>query len=121
MGKETPRAKRKRGRTTRTKAVGARRSSGERLRTGPFTLLTRAGPVRARIRQPSPLRLGLDPSYKKGYEVRLLAHSLDAITAVCKLARRAGLRPGTPYDHQKYFVVPIYGRKAVEWIQTNDR
>lgn len=56
--------------------------------------------------------------YKKGYEVRLPVRTKEELRRVRQLLRKAGLKPGKPYNHHSYLVQPVYGKKAVEWFHS---
>lgn len=52
--------------------------------------------------------------YKKGYEVRLVASSLDELRQIQELLIEAGLSFGRPYLKARRIVQPIYGRANFE-------
>ncbi|MBI2565586.1 MAG: hypothetical protein HYV63_00955 [Candidatus Schekmanbacteria bacterium] len=52
--------------------------------------------------------------YKKGYEVRLIAHSEKELAHIQKLLDLLGFRFGEPYPQAGHFRQPIYGREQVE-------
>ena len=67
------------------------------------------------VRRYDPLRRKLlgAQSYKKGYEVRLVANSTEELERIGQLLREAGFRPGAPFGHAQQHRLPIYGREAV--------
>lgn len=74
--------------------------------------------TRGCIRQPSRKRQRRDgPTYKKGYEVRLAVETRSGALRLAAQLRAAGLGAGRPYAHHNGFIVPIYGREAVEWYK----
>ncbi len=42
-------------------------------------------------------------NYKKGYEIRLVANTQRAITAIRRLLRQAGLKSGKPFKKKAWF------------------
>jgi len=52
--------------------------------------------------------------YKKGYEVRLVATSLDELFDIQGLLVEAGISFGRPYVKARRIVQPIYGRDNVK-------
>ena len=74
--------------------------------------------TRGCVRQPNRKRQRRDgPTYKKGYEVRLAVETRGGAQRLAAQLRAAGLRAGRPYAHHSGFIVPIYGREAVEWYE----
>lgn len=55
-------------------------------------------------------------AYKKGYEIRFVLDSEQAVQTVRQLLAAAGLTPGSPYRKSRRIILPVYGRKAVEWM-----
>jgi hypothetical protein len=51
--------------------------------------------------------------YKKGDEVRLVAHSVVELAHIRLLLRRAGFEPGRPFGKGNQFRQPVYGRAEV--------
>ena len=69
------------------------------------------------IRRYDPQRRAREgPSYKKGYEVRFVLDSEDALRVVRRLLTAAKLRPGKPFRKHQRIVQPVYGRTTVEWF-----
>ena len=54
--------------------------------------------------------------YKKGYEVRFVLDSEDALRVVRRLLTAAKLQPGKPFRKHQRIVQPVYGRTTVEWF-----
>ena len=52
-------------------------------------------------------------SYKKGYEVRLVANSETELATIRHLLRAVGFEPGRAFVHASQWRQPIYGRQAV--------
>ncbi len=52
-------------------------------------------------------------SYKKGYEVRLVARSKAELALIRRLLRQAGFKPGRPFVKGRQLRQPLYGREAV--------
>lgn len=63
----------------------------------------------------------LGQKYKKGYEVRLVAYTENELEEMRELLSQVGFRPGKQFPKHHQFVLPIYGRKAVEWFQKRAR
>ncbi len=53
-------------------------------------------------------------AYKKGYEIRLTAASAAELRQLRRLLQAVGLSPGKPYRKARRFILPVYGRDAVE-------
>lgn len=56
-------------------------------------------------------------AYRKGWEVRLVLKDEDEVGLVNPLIRRVGLNPGKAFQKGKKWIVPVYGREAVESFQ----
>lgn len=66
------------------------------------------------VRRPDPkLRAEAPDTYKKGYEVRLVADSQVELREVRRLLRAAGFEPGRPFAKANQWRQPLYGRQAV--------
>ena len=66
------------------------------------------------LRWPNPIRRAADPrTYKKGYEVRLVAESKAELRQIRRLLRAAGFAPGRPFAKARQWRQPVYGRQAV--------
>ena len=52
-------------------------------------------------------------TYKKGYEVRLVANSLAELQTIRRLLAEAGFSLARPFAHIAQWRQPLYGRKAV--------
>ena len=67
------------------------------------------------IRQPNAARAKSDGrSYKKGYEVRLVADSQEELAKIRKHLRKAGFKLAKPYKKGKGMVQPVYGKLHME-------
>lgn len=55
-------------------------------------------------------------AYKKGYEVRFVLDSQQAVRQVRRLLLGAGFRPGRTFRKSNRIVLPVYGRATVEWF-----
>ena len=67
------------------------------------------------VRIPDPkLRKDGGQTYKKGFEVRFVARSETELKQINRLLRRAGFKPGKPYQKGRQTVQPIYGRTTVK-------
>lgn len=67
------------------------------------------------VRRQNLERLGSEGSrlYKKGEEVRLVARSKEELRIVRRLLRKAGFKPGRPFQKGNQYRQPIYGRGEV--------
>lgn len=82
-------------------------------------VLAQAFAARGRLRLPDARRRSRErQTYKKGFEVRLEASSRQEVSRIRGALRAIGLKPGREYRHHRHYVVPIYGRQAVEWFQS---
>lgn len=52
--------------------------------------------------------------YKKGYEIRFVAHSIDELNELCSNIQAVGLKSGRPFAKSRRWILPIYGREAIE-------
>ncbi|MCL6623366.1 MAG: hypothetical protein K6T17_01960 [Fimbriimonadales bacterium] len=69
------------------------------------------------VRLPDTSRKGKKGTgYKKGYEVRLVAHDRDELRAIRDLLRDAGFRVPKFFTKQTRIVQPVYGIEAVRVI-----
>lgn len=69
------------------------------------------------VRAPNPERVTAEgPTYHKGWEVRFVLDSSREVVELARLLRQTGLRHGSPYLKRTQFVLPVYGRPAVEWL-----
>jgi hypothetical protein len=67
------------------------------------------------LRYPNPDRREKESrTYKKGYEVRLVAYSRQELTHIRRLLKAAGLPAGKPFAKVGRWVQPVYGREPVE-------
>ena|SRR2546421_13129244 len=67
------------------------------------------------IREPDRLRRAKEKStYKKGYEVRLVAFTREELGQIRGFLHRAGFPLAKPFAKSRRFVQPVYGRQAVE-------
>jgi hypothetical protein len=77
--------------------------------------LKRAFRQRGYFRVPNEQRRKRDgASYKKGYEVRLVADDEAQLLQLRSLLRRCGFKPGKPFSKSQQRVQPIYGKHAME-------
>lgn len=53
-------------------------------------------------------------TYKKGYEVRLVAFTREELTHIRRLLKAAGIPGGKAFSKAGRWVQPIYGRERVE-------
>lgn len=58
--------------------------------------------------------------YKKGYEVRLVAHDRDELRAIRDLLRDAGFHVPRSFTKQRQIIQPVYGMEAVRVIAQLD-
>ncbi len=66
------------------------------------------------VRRPDAhLRAEAPDTYKKGYEIRLVADSQVELREVRRLLRAAGFEPGRPFAKSNQWRQPVYGRLAV--------
>jgi hypothetical protein len=80
-------------------------------------LLKRAFRQHGYVRMPhAEKRKTLGQTYKKGYEVRLVATSKTELQALRRWIKLAGLTPGKPFEKTNRMVQPVYGQVAVEWF-----
>jgi hypothetical protein len=64
-------------------------------------------------RVPDPkLRRKHSRTYKKGYEVRLVAFSKRELQEIRQLLRAAGIPPGAPHRKVNRWIQPVYGKEA---------
>lgn len=69
------------------------------------------------LRQVDPVRRANDGQlYKKGWEVRFTLETIVEAQTVRDLVLDTGLRPGKVYPKHRRYLLPIYGREAVEWF-----
>jgi len=67
------------------------------------------------LRYPDPERREKESrTYKKGYEVRLVAYSRQELANIRRMLRAAGLPAGKPFVKVGRWVQPVYGKEAVE-------
>lgn len=52
--------------------------------------------------------------YRKGDEIRFVLASRSELASIQRLLRRAGFEPGRPFTKGRKFVLPVYGRTAVQ-------
>ncbi len=52
-------------------------------------------------------------AYKKGYELRIVVRTQDDLRRVRRLLTDAGITPGKAFRKAQQWVVPVYGRSAV--------
>lgn len=51
--------------------------------------------------------------YKKGDELRLVAHSKRELARIRRLLKAVGFRPGSPYTQGHNYRQPVYGQEEV--------
>ena len=56
--------------------------------------------------------------YKMGYEIRLVARTKLEIDEIRGLLAAVGLKPGNPYAKVHQWVVPVYGKAAMEQFKS---
>ena len=67
------------------------------------------------VRQPNAARAKRDgQTYKKGYEVRLVAGSQEELAEIRKHLREAGFKLAKPYKRATRMVQPVYGKLNME-------
>jgi len=99
-------------RPSKTGANGGGKASARRV-------LERIFAERGYLRAPDPQRReSMGSNYKKGYEVRLGVSTRKEVVEVKKALRQVGLNPGRDYKHHNDYVVPLYGRDAVDWFRS---
>ncbi len=90
-------------------------------RTSAIRVLRRYYKRNGYVRVPDAFRKDREGSeYKKGYEVRLVAHDRDELRAIRDLLRDAGFRVPRFFAKQRQFVQPVYGMEAVRVIAQLD-
>lgn len=52
--------------------------------------------------------------YKKGYEIRFVANDERELSKINSHLRKAGFKRGKSFEKNNKFVLPVYGREAVE-------
>lgn len=66
------------------------------------------------LRLPDAKRRAATPrAYKKGYEVRIVAHSKQELRRIRRLLREAGLPVAAWFAKERQFVQPLYGKQHV--------
>jgi hypothetical protein len=55
-------------------------------------------------------------AYKKGYELRIVVKTQDDLKKVRRLLLDAGIQPGKAYRKAQQWVVPVYGKQAVNQL-----
>ncbi|MEZ5308565.1 MAG: hypothetical protein R2684_15580 [Pyrinomonadaceae bacterium] len=67
------------------------------------------------MRTPNEDRLKEGPqTYKKGFEIRLMARDESELKEIRNLIIAVGLNPGKPFQKANQWCQPIYGRSAFE-------
>ena len=67
------------------------------------------------IRSPDKtLREEQGTKYKKGYEIRLTVYSEEELQKIKKLLRMYQVKHGKPFSKARRFIIPIYGKDAVD-------
>lgn len=90
-------------------------------RTSAIRVLRRYYKRNGCVRIPNVARSGRRcTGYKKGYEVRLVAHDRDELRAIRDLLRDAGFRVPRFFLKHKQIVQPVYGLEAVRVIAQID-
>lgn len=62
----------------------------------------------------------IDPNYKKGCEVRLVAKTESELMQIQLWLLEVGFRPGKPFRNKSRLIQPIYGKDAVEWFRCDE-
>jgi hypothetical protein len=78
--------------------------------------LLRAFDRAGRIRFPNPDVRAAGVVDHKGMEVRLRARDDDELDDLHYALVAVGLSPGRPYSHGRGWVIPLYGKSAVQWF-----
>ncbi len=66
------------------------------------------------MRRPDKKRRRKTPaSYKKGYEIRLIAHSREELLSIRRLLETCGIKLGRAFEKGAQWRQPIYGREQV--------
>jgi hypothetical protein len=75
------------------------------------------------IRRPNSARRKSETheEYKKGYEVRFSVASAAELRQLRRWLGSLGLRPGRPYTKANRKIVPVYGKQAVDLIESAGR
>lgn len=60
------------------------------------------------------IRMLKGQDYKKGYEVRLVAINKKGLLKIKSFLKKAGFKPGKPFQKNTQFVIPIYGKEVFE-------
>jgi hypothetical protein len=70
------------------------------------------------VRVPSPeKRKDLTTTkYKKGWEARLVLRSKREVDQARRLLARQGFAAGRPFEKARQWVLPVYGKRAVEFF-----
>lgn len=55
-------------------------------------------------------------AYKKGYELRIVVKTQDDLKKLRRLLLEAGIQPGKAYRKAQQWVVPVYGKQAVNQL-----
>ncbi len=74
------------------------------------------GRVRNRIEK-RVLRESKKQKYKKGFEVRIVVEDDTEYQELIQALCICDITAGRPYAHHSYWIVPIYGKKQVEWFE----
>jgi len=56
-------------------------------------------------------------TYKKGYEVRFVAHSKQELHRIKRLLRQAGFPVAASFTKARRYVQPLYGKQYVQQFQ----
>lgn len=81
----------------------------------PETILARYYHRKGYMRLPNEKRRKADKQkYKKGYEVRFVAHSESELKQIRQALTNTGFKPGKPYRRFNQFIQPVYGKRTVE-------
>jgi len=75
---------------------------------------TKGGRIRNRIQKRF---LNEKQKYKKGYEIRIrIKNDIDYKNLIQSLSI-CKIKAGKPYKQHTYKIIPIYGKKQVEWFK----
>lgn len=68
----------------------------------------------ARLPKPERREKEGSQSYKKGWEVRLVARDEEELAELHNLLEQMDFEPGSPFDKARQIVLPLYGRTSVQ-------
>ena len=77
---------------------------------------SKGGRIRHRIQERF-LRESRKQKYKKGFEIRIKIANDAEYQELTQALSICDIKPGRPYAHHMHWVLPIYGKKQVEWFE----